>query len=283
VERPIRRSSVRHCDGLIIAARSEIHRVRTTYGVLPEKVAQIANPVDVACWRPIERSVARARFQIPQDARVVAWHGHLQVWTKGLDVLLDAWDLVCAEHPDRNLLLLMVGNGRNTADFRQRVEGDPRVRWVDRYVHDQSELWAYLCTADVYALPSRHEGFAVAPLEAMACGLPVVAADASGVADLLPGGEADGGFIVPREDPAALAAALLRVLDDEGLARELGTRARRRAEEEYSLEVVGGRLRRFIFPDQVSRGCQLKRSSRILPRYRIVRCVRQDRDGYSTG
>ena len=252
VERPIRRSSVRHCDGLIIAARSEIHRVRTTYGVLPEKVAQIANPVDVASWRPIERSVARARFQIPQDARVVAWHGHLQVWTKGLDVLLDAWDLVCADDPEGNLLLLIVGTGRNTADFRRRVEGNPRVRWVDRYVHDRSELWAYLCAADFYALPSRHEGFAVAPLEAMACGLPVVAADVSGVADLFPGGEPDGGLIVPREDPGALAAALLRLLDDDGLARKLGARARRRAEQEYSLDVVGGHLRGFIFPDRAS-------------------------------
>jgi glycosyltransferase involved in cell wall biosynthesis len=252
VERPARRFSVRHSAGLIIAAGSEIHRVRTTYGVVTEKVAHIANPVAVFGWQPIERSVARARFQIPPDARVVAWHGHLQVWTKGLDVLLDAWEVVCAEHPDGNLLLLLVGNGRNTADFRQRVEGNPRIRWVDRYVHDRGELWAYLCAADVYALPSRHEGFAVAPLEAMACGLPVVAADASGVADLLPGGEVDGGIVVPREDPAALAAALLRVLHDERLARELGARARRRVEQEYSLEVVGSHLREFIFPDRVS-------------------------------
>jgi glycosyltransferase involved in cell wall biosynthesis len=120
-------------------------------------------------------------------------------------------------------------------------------------VHDRSELWAYLCAADFYALPSRHEGFAVAPLEAMACGLPVVAADVSGVADLFPGGEADGGLIVPREDPGSLAAALLRLLDDDGLARKLGARARRRAEREYSLEVVGSHLRGFIFPDRVSR------------------------------
>src|SRR5688500_13901205 len=50
VERPIRRSSVRRCDGLIIAARSEIHRVQATYGLPPSKVAHIPNPVDVNAW-----------------------------------------------------------------------------------------------------------------------------------------------------------------------------------------------------------------------------------------
>ncbi len=258
VERAIRRSTVRHCAGLIIAARSEIDRVRATYGVGPEKVAHIANPVDLAGWQPVERSLARASLGIPQDARVVAWHGHMQVWRKGLDVLLDAWELVCAERPDENLLLLLVGQGRNTADFKRRVEGDPRVRWVDRFVHDRNELRTYLCAADVYTLPSRHEGFAVAPLEAMACGLPVVAADVSGIADLLPGGEADGGLVVPREDPPALAAALLRVLDDEGLARELGARARRRAEQEFSLGVVGRPPPRIHLSGSSLTGDQLK-------------------------
>jgi len=246
----IRRFSVRHCSGLIIAAGSEIHRVRDVYGVRRGRVAHIANPVDVTGWQPIERSLARKKLGIPQEARVVEWHGHVQVWRKGLDILLDAWELVCAEQPDRNLLLLLVGTGRNTAELKRRVEGNPRIRWIDRFVHDRGELWTYLCAADVYTLSSRHEGFAVAPLEAMACGLPVVAADASGVTDLLHGGEAAGGLIVPREDPAALAAALLRVLDDAALARELGAQARRRAEEEFSLEVVGRRLREFVFPDR---------------------------------
>lgn len=61
-----------------------------TYAVPPEKIAHIANPVDVANWQPVERSEARAGLGIPPDARVVEWHGHVQVWRKGLDVLLDA-------------------------------------------------------------------------------------------------------------------------------------------------------------------------------------------------
>jgi glycosyltransferase involved in cell wall biosynthesis len=253
MERPIRRSTVRRSEGLIIAAASEIERVRTTYRVPSQKIAHIANAVDVAAWQPIERNAARARLGIPQGARVVEWHGHVQVWRKGLDVLLDAWELVCAQRPRRPLLLLLVGSGRNTALVARRVEGNPRIRWVNRFVHDRNELRTYVSAADVYTLPSRHEGFAIAPLEAMACGVPVVAADASGVPDLLREGEAHGGIIVPRGEPGALAAALLRLLDDPGFAREVGARARRRAEHELSLEVVGRRLRQFLFDDRGSR------------------------------
>ena len=147
---------------------------------------------------------------------------------------------------------MLVGTGRNTGELRRRADQDPSIRWIDRYVLDREELWRYLSAADVYTLPSRHEGFAVAPIEAMACGLPVVAADASGVADLLGSGDEGGGIIVPREAPAALASALLRVLGDPGWAHELGARARRRAEERFSLEVVGGSLRDFMFPSAFS-------------------------------
>jgi starch synthase len=253
LEGPIRRRTVRRCDGLIIASGSERKRVSATYGVALERIAPIPNAVDVVGWRPIDRDAARGRLGIADDAGVVEWHGHAQVWRKGLDVLLDAWGLVCAEQPDRDLLLLLVGQGRNTGELRRRVEGDRRVRWIDRFVHDPDELKTYLCAADVYTLPSRHEGFAIAPLEAMACGLPVVAADASGVADLLGDGEEAGGVVVPREDPVALARALRRLLEDPALARQLGSKARRRALEEFSLAVVGRRLRDFVFPT-VSRG-----------------------------
>jgi glycosyltransferase involved in cell wall biosynthesis len=252
IERPIRWLSVRRAGGLVIAAATEAERVRRMYGVPPGTIASIPNPIDVASYTPLDRAVARADLGIAAEARVVEWHGHVQVERKGLDVLVDAWDRICAQRPDDDVLLLLVGSGRNTASLRARIGSNARVRWIDRYVLDRSELWRYLAAADVYVLPSRHEGFAVAPLEAMAAARPVVATDVSGVADLFPDPPATGAVVVPPENVTALAEAIVRLLDEPGHARELGVRGRRRAEEVYALEQVGPSLRAFVLAEAPS-------------------------------
>jgi starch synthase len=114
--------------------------------------------------------------------------------------------------------------------------------WLNEFVNDRTVIQRYLSAADVYSLASRQEGFPVAPIEAMACNLPVVAADAPGVPDILEGGEVSGGLVVPREDATALAQALGRVLDDQAWGRELGDQARSRAESCFTPEIVGKQL-----------------------------------------
>jgi glycosyltransferase involved in cell wall biosynthesis len=248
VERLVRRHSIRRCAGLIIPSRYEISRVQAVYRLPPGKIGPIPNPVEVVPCGPSERHAVRAELGITSQTRVVAWHGRVQMRTKGLDILLDAWDRICLERPDADILLLLVGTGRDAETFRQRLKSSARFVWIDRYVFERRQLWSYLAAADVYTITSRREGFAVAVLEAMACGLPVVASDAPGVADVLPRGEVDGAIIVPSEDAPSLAAALLRLVDDSDLARRLGTAARQRIDGEFSLEVVGQQLRRFLFP-----------------------------------
>jgi len=144
-----------------------------------------------------------------------------------------------------------VGTGSDASKLRQRIaqmklQG---VMWIDEFVRNRTIIQQYLSAADVYTLPSRHEGFPVAPLEAMACGLPVVAADAQGVPDIFEQGEASGGLVVPRGDAKALALALGRVLDDEAIRQEMGRCARRRVEEGFSLDTVGQQLRGFLSPE----------------------------------
>jgi len=103
----------------------------------------------------------------------------------------------------------------------------------------------WLCAADVYVMASRHEGFPVAPLEGMACGLPVVATAVPGLAEIM--GEKDPlpGFTVPIADTAALARAIEKLLADIQLSRELGFHAKRRAQH-FSLPSVSAQLRSFL-------------------------------------
>ena len=249
-EVPIRRLSVRGAAGLIIPSLDEIARVTRAYRVASRTIGVIPNPVEVVPSGPARRQAARAELGIGTATRVVAWHGRIQIHKKGLDVLADAWDRVCSARPEADILLLLVGTGRDADRLRERLGSTGRVHWIDRYVYDRQQLWSYLQAADIYAIPSRYEGFAVATLEAMACGLAVVGSAVSGVAEALGRGEADGGLLVPCDDAAALAAALVRLLDDPELTRQLGDRGRRRVDAEYSLDVIGPKLRAFLFPDQ---------------------------------
>jgi glycosyltransferase involved in cell wall biosynthesis len=73
-----------------------------------------------------------------------------------------------------------------------------------------------------------------------------VATAVPGVGEILAGGEESGGIVIPPERSDALAAAMRRVLDDSALASELGERARRRVEREFSLEAVGARLNALL-------------------------------------
>ena len=250
LERVVRPRTLRASAGLIIGPRTEAERVRERYGVEECRIGRIFNPLDLGVWSPSGRAEARSELGIPSSAEVAVWHGRVDVHRKGLDVLLDAWVRVCREREGRDLRLLLVGTGPDTDALRQRIEATPGapVLWINEYLLDRPAMARHLSAADVYTLPSRHEGFPVAPLEAMACGLAVVAADAPGVPDILDGGERSGGVVVPREDAATLAQALGAMLDDPARRRAIGSRARRRVEERFSLHAVGEQLYSFLLP-----------------------------------
>jgi len=140
--------------------------------------------------------------------------------------------------PEKGVLeLVAAARGMNLV-----VAGDgplrDRVRGARGFVpHD--ELGRLYARAAVVACPSRREGFGVACLEAMAHGRPVVATDVGGLRDLVVDGET--GLVVPPRDPAALRAALERLLADAELRRRLGAAGRRRAAEGFSWDGVTDR------------------------------------------
>jgi glycosyltransferase involved in cell wall biosynthesis len=106
------------------------------------------------------------------------------------------------------------------------------------YLGRRSDVPDLLEACDVFALPSRLEGLGVAALEAMARGRPVVASAVGGLAETVVS-EATG-LLVPPEDPAALAAALARLIEDPTLARRLGAAGAKRVAEHFRAEQMVG-------------------------------------------
>jgi starch synthase len=243
----VRKRTVPRASGLLIGPRMEARAVRERYDLPSETVSVVANPIDTREWKPGDRDNARSELGLPQEAAVACWHGRIDIRRKGLDILVKAWSLVCAERPDADLRLLLCGGGAGNEKLRQLMEeaGLRGVHWHDEYTTDRTIVRRQLAASDLFVFPSRHEGFAVAPMEAMACGRAVVACDAPGVADLLRGGGKAGGKVVGK-NAGKLAGAMGRLLDDRERAWRMGESARRRMEEHYSPEAIGEGLLRVL-------------------------------------
>ncbi|MFD7922840.1 glycosyltransferase family 4 protein [Streptomyces sp. NPDC059740] len=134
---------------------------------------------------------------------------------KGQDVLLSAWPAVRAALPAARLVF--VGDGPDERALRAQAAGDPSVTFAGASADPRT----WYAAADLVVLPSRWEGMALAPLEAMACGRPVLVTDVGGARESLPPGHA-GHCLVAPADPAALAGALRRLLPDAALRARLG-------------------------------------------------------------
>jgi glycosyltransferase involved in cell wall biosynthesis/GT2 family glycosyltransferase len=247
IERSLRGRAVRAAAGLIVAAESEADRVHEHFGVPNEEIARIANPLDPATVVRIPREEARRLLGVHPEARVAVWIGRVDIHPKGIDSLIDAWCQVRAANT-APVTLLMLGTGSGAQWLHRRLDelGFDDVRWRDEYVLDRKIVGSYLSAGDVFVLPSRQEGLPVAPIEAMAAGLPVVAADAPGVRSVLGLGDTAGGVVVPRDDPTSLAAELRRLLDDPQLSATIGASAERRVAEHFSLDAIGRQLRAVL-------------------------------------
>ncbi|WP_287345478.1 glycosyltransferase family 4 protein [Mesorhizobium sp.] len=241
IEAIARQASLRACSGLIVASAAERERLSKAYPRIALDMANIANPIDDEEWKAIARQQARKSLGLRSETFVVVNHGRIDIRRKGLDVLLKAWPLFSA---DASSELVIIGSGQDRNEFAGplREAGLANVKWLSAYTTDRSLIRRWLSAADAYVTTSRIEGMPVAPLEAIACGLPVVATDAQGLPDILANGEASGGLMVRKDQPEEIARALQRLKDNLHLRERLGQASRKRIEENFSLAAVAAAL-----------------------------------------
>lgn len=215
--------------GCVVAVSAKVAAELVAAGVAPERLRVIRPGVDPAAFRPptpSERRAARAQLGLREGEVAVLFVGDAVTAQKGLGTLLDA----LAEARLSRLRLLVAGRyarGPFQAHAWRLGLGE-RVRFLG----PRPDVAVLLHAADVFVLPSRYESFSLATLEAMASGLPVVVSDARfcGAAELLRDGES--GLLVAPDQPAALAAALRVLAEDEDRRACLGQAARAVAERQ---------------------------------------------------
>lgn len=200
------------------------------------------NGVDPERFTPTPERQAEARrlrdeLGIPADAPVIGFLGRF-TRDKGIAELTQAFQALRLRHPEARLLLLGRFEEGDPVPQAARsfIETDPGVVQAG-FVADPS---AYYHVLDILALPTYREGYPTVVLEASAAAKPVVGTYATGSVDAVVDGVT--GLLVPVGDSEALAAALLRLIEDPDLAHQLGLAGRERVLRDYTTEQVCGRL-----------------------------------------
>jgi glycosyltransferase involved in cell wall biosynthesis len=216
-----------------VALNDEIERRLLEHGVASRRIVRIPNGVVARGPDAVGQATAtKLALGLKPDARTVIYLGRL-VPGKGLAWLLEVWANVVADEPSCHLLV--IGDGPEGEHLRAHADRLGVLEHVSFLGH-RRDVESLLPVGDVLVLPSHSEGMSNAVLEAMACGLAVVATDVAGNRAVIDDGV--NGLLVPYEDHVRLKAALLDVLRDASLRGAIGRAAARKAQSAFSMRTV---------------------------------------------
>ena len=220
--------------------------VRFVARAMMERARQVTPGLDESRWTVLRLGLElpEAPRSLPENDPPVLLLAASFTGSKGHDVLLDAVRRLVDD--GRSLEVWLAGTGSAEEETRrqaQRLRLDDVVRFHGYVPNAEVLAWLADARVDVVVLPSESEGLPVSLIEALACGVPAVATDVGGVAELL----GDGcGELVPPRDPGALAAALGRLLASRRLRAGYARAGRERIEREYAVEGVVTRLKELL-------------------------------------
>ena len=229
----ITRFSIEKSDA--VTAVSEFLRRETISEFrIEHPIEVIHNFVDVDLFRIQENPcAARARLS-PKGERVLMHISNFRK-VKNLPIVLQVFSEVLKHVPAR---LALVGDGPEREATERQADEMGILGRVD-FLGDQESIADILPAADVFLLPSQHESFGLAALEAMACGVPVVGSRIGGLPEVIVHEET--GFLCDPSDVACMTAIILGLFNDEDHRRAIGRAARARAVREFNRDLIVGR------------------------------------------
>lgn len=203
-------------------------------------IAIIPNSLNVKKFESASKNLNQEELGIEKEDRIILFVGTLNP-VKGLQYLVEAFKTISRKIPKAKLLLVGDGPERRNLENMVKKNGlEDKVSLIGRVEND--EVPKYMTIADVFVLPSLSESFGIVNLEAMACGLPIVATRVDGIPEVV--NDPENGFLVEPMNSGQIAAKVILLLENDALREKMGKTNREKAKE-YGLEKIIGKIEKI--------------------------------------
>lgn len=207
-------------------SNSVAYELKKYYGL--DNAVVVGNGVDEKSFTPAKEK---------SEENYILYVGRLS-YRKGLFDLVESAKQICRRY---NILYTLVGKGELEGKLKKKIRDEKLQDKVILLGHvDRTKLIHLYRNALIFVLPSHYEGLPTVLLEAMACGLPVVATAVSGNLEVISHNE--NGILIPPKKPKAMANAISGLLDDAEKRRKISESARRTIEERYTWDIIANKM-----------------------------------------
>lgn len=218
-----------NADAIVVSTSVEMEDIANLYNAKHARVEVIPAGVDLQLFQPTDSTRAHQTLGLlPKEGGIILYVGRIEP-LKGLDILVRAMALI--DRSSDAHLVIVGGSGENDAEVQRLQTLAAELGISDRITFtgsmQQEHLPAFYSAADMFVFPSYYESFGLAPLEAMACGTPVIASRVGGLKTFIDHGET--GYLIPWRCPEPFAQYIDTLLANPVLTQTMGAAARRKA------------------------------------------------------
>ncbi|CUU04023.1 N-acetyl-alpha-D-glucosaminyl L-malate synthase BshA [Candidatus Kryptobacter tengchongensis] len=226
---PVVRFGIEASDGVTAVSKYLRETTISTYNINRE-IEVIPNFVDTETFKPSKNPQLRKRIA-PKDEKILIHVSNFRK-VKRVQDAVKVFDLVRKKIPSK---LVFVGDGPERSDAENLCR---QLKLYDDVVFlgKQEALHEILCSADIFLLPSQMESFGLSALEAMSCGIPVIATNVGGIPEVVLHGET--GYLTEVGNVERMASYVIELLEDENKYREFSEKARERAEKLFDKNLI---------------------------------------------
>jgi D-inositol-3-phosphate glycosyltransferase len=245
----IERNIVADADMLIAECPQDERDLIDLYSADPAKIKVIQCGYNPCEFYPVSQAESRRRLGLPATGFIALQLGRM-VPRKGVDNVIKS--LACLREQIKDVLLLVVGGEyegervletnevRRLQQIAQQQQVEDHILFVGR--KERNELKYYYAASDVFVTTPWYEPFGITPLEAMACGVPVIGSKVGGIKYSVVDGKT--GFLVPPNEPEVLAEKITRFMSNAELRNTMGVNARKWVSDWFTWSYVGRSMKR---------------------------------------